>query len=106
MGGPVRVPQKRVVRSDIFHFYLSSFLLTQFDNAHGSHDMEGPVVWVAGGSVAAGLKVEGSVRGKKMHVAAPRYDRVPYVRSDTSLSEVPSDQNLTETRSHRKIRNN
>ena len=68
--------------------------------------MDGPVVWVAGGCVAAGLKVEGSVRGKKMRVAAPRHDRVPHLRSCASLFEVPSDQNLTETRSNRKIRNN
>jgi hypothetical protein len=52
------------------------------------------------------LKVEGSVRGKKMHVAAPHHDRVRHLRSGASLSEVPSDQNLTETRSNRKIRNN
>jgi hypothetical protein len=53
-----------------------------------------------------GLEVEGSVRGKKMHVAVPRHDSVPHLRSGASLSEVPSDQNLTETRSVRKIRNN
>jgi hypothetical protein len=52
------------------------------------------------------LKVEGSVRGKKMHVAAPRHDRVPHLCSGASLSKVPSDQNLNETRSNRKKGNN
>ena len=83
-----------------------SCIENQLDNAHEYHEIDGPVVWVAGGYVAAGLKVEGSVRGKKMRVAAPRHDRVPHLRSCASLSEVPSDQNLTETRSNGKTRNN
>jgi hypothetical protein len=50
---------------------------------------KGPVV---GGSDAVGLRVEGTVQDKKMQVAAPRHDRVPQLRSGTSLFEVPSDQ--------------
>jgi hypothetical protein len=79
---------------------------TRLDNAHKYNEMDGPIVWVAGGSAPAGLKVEGSVLGKKMHVAAPRHDSVPHLRSGTSLSEVPSDKKITETRSNGKIKNN
>jgi hypothetical protein len=57
--------------------------------------MKGTGFLVVCGSAAVGLSNEGDVQGKKMHVLAPtRHDRVPHLRSGTSLSKLPSDHNF------------